>query len=317
MHWTGNVESVAFSIGDFTVAWYGIIITFGMILSLIFAIVYNKKIKLTVDDALELFLCAVPLGILCARFGHVFARPDEYFPSPYTWDDFLEIFRIWDGGLTILTGVMGGIVGAILWAKWRKIDFIKTADHVLFIMLLAQGIGRWGNFFNQEIYGQLVTNPDLQWFPYAVYIKAQGGFYQAVFFYESMANLCCFVAIAILVRHVNVKGFGTCAYLFSYSTIRFILEFFRNSNIVGNTVVILIQVGCALVSVASLLYMIIAPIMLKKKGRTIWYGRGGIPEEVLGSIHKPKPEKKDEPKDETLDETLDQPTKTEKEEDKQ
>lgn len=296
MHWTGTVESVAFEIGSISISWYGLIITFGMILSLVYAILVNKRVGLTVDDALEIFLCAVPLGILCARFGHVFARPDEYFPSPYTWDDFLEIFRIWDGGLTILTGVVGGVLGAFLWTRWRKVDFIKGTDHILYIMLLAQGIGRWGNFFNQEIYGQLVTDPSLQWFPYAVYIASKGGFYQAVFFYESMSNLACFIAIAILVRHINVKGWGTCAYLFSYSTIRFILEFFRNANIVGNTVVILIQTVCALISVSSLAYMIIAPIILKKRGRRIWYGKGGVPAEVIGSIHlvPVEPDKKQE-----------------------
>ncbi len=289
MHWTAQIPKIAFSIGSLDITFYGLIITIGMLVSLAFAYVTNKKHGLTLDDALEIFLCAIPLGILCARFGHVFARPSEYFPSDYTFSDFLEIFAIWDGGLTILTGVLGGILGAFLWSKWRKVDFIKAADRILYIVLLTQAIGRWGNFFNQEIYGLAVTDPDMQWFPYAVEIAGEG-WYQAIFFYESMANLLSFVVIGILVRHVNIKGYGVASYLIAYSTIRLIMEAcFRNENIVSAPVVIIIMVGCSIVIAASIAYVVYAAVRMAKKGEKIWYGKGGIPAEVIGNIHLTTP----------------------------
>ena len=122
-HWTGNVDPVAFTIGDIEIAWYGIIITCAMLTGLIVAILRGKKQGLVVDDFVEIFLIAIPLAIIGARIGYVMVRP-EYFPSDFTWDDFVNVIAVWDGGLTIMTGVPFGILGGAIWCKIPQSEFV-------------------------------------------------------------------------------------------------------------------------------------------------------------------------------------------------
>lgn len=283
IHWTGQADPVAFTIFGRDIAWYGIIITLAMLTGLLVATLRCKKIGLTFDDLVEVFICVIPLAIIGARLGYVMVRP-EYFPSDFTWDDFVRIFAVWDGGLTIMTGVPFGVLGAWLWSKWRKVDFIDVADVVMPVILLSQGLGRWGNFMNQEIYGAPITNPSLQWFPMAVYIARMGGWYQATFFYEMVLDIAFFVAIIIILRHLKVKGAGVCLYTFSYTLIRFVLEFFRDDGSLYD-VVNYNQIICgviALLSAGLLAFLIVRQV---KKGEKIWYGKGGIPKELLPTVH--------------------------------
>ncbi len=205
MHWTGKVQPIAFVLFGREVAWYGIIITTAMVVGLLVAVLLTKKIKLTSDDLLEMFLIAIPMAIIFARLGYVIVRPYEYFIIPnFNINDFINIFAIWDGGLTIISGAPGGILGGYLWCRWRKADFLRIADIAVCVLLLSQAIGRWGNFFNQEIYGAPITNEAWQWFPAAVYIAREGGFFQATFFYEMILNLIGFGVMLFISRRLLV-----------------------------------------------------------------------------------------------------------------
>lgn len=273
MHWTGKVESVAFNLFGREVAWYGIIITSAMLLALAIAIQLNKKIKLKSEDLLEMFLFAIPLAILFARLGYVFSHASDFFVKNFGFDDFIEIFAVWDGGLTIMTGVPGGVLGGFIWARWRKVDFLRLADVTICVVLLAQAIGRWGNFFNQEIYGAPITNPNWQFFPAAVFIANKGGFYQATFFYESMMNLVGFFAMYMLSKRIYLKGNGPLLYVMFYGTIRFIMEFMRDDGDIYDKVPYT-QIICAVVVVAAAVTFITLIVLKRKKGERVWYGRG-------------------------------------------
>lgn len=279
MHWTGKVESIAFTVFNIDVAWYGIILTLAMLSGLLVAIKLAKRMDVKSDDLLELFLIAIPLAIIGARLGFVFAHFERFFLVPdFGWQDFVNIIAIWDGGLTIMTGAPAGILGGLIWCKWRKVNFLKLADTVICVMLLSQGLGRWGNFCNQELYGLAVTNPSMQFFPYAVYIANQGGFYQATFFYEFIADLMGFAIMLYLSKHLYVTGTGVIQYGFFYCTIRFIMEFFRDStDILGipNTN----QLFCGIAAAACLTAIVIMAVRKVKKGEKIWY-RHGIPPEL-------------------------------------
>lgn len=282
MHWTGTVDPVAFTIFGRDIAWYGIFITLAMLTGLIVATIRAKKIGLSFDDLVEVFICVIPLSIIGARLGYVMVRP-EYFPADFGWNEFVKMIAVWDGGLTIMTGVPFGVLGAIAWSKWRKVDFVHVADVVMPVILLSQGLGRWGNFMNQEIYGAPVTNPSLQWFPMAVYIARMGGWYQATFFYEMVLDIAFCIALLIILRHLKVKGAGICLYTFSYSLIRFVLEFFRDDGDLYE-VINYNQIICgvlALVSAGILAFLI---VRLVKKGEKVWYGKGGIPKELLPRV---------------------------------
>lgn len=116
-----NINPVAFRIGNLEVRWYGLIITCAMVLGLIILIFMAKKKGISSDDTLELFLWVIPLGIVFARIIYVFANNKEYGYFPIeSWDDFVNCIAIWDGGITIYGGMVGGVLGALIFCKRKK-----------------------------------------------------------------------------------------------------------------------------------------------------------------------------------------------------
>lgn len=280
MHWTGKVAPIAFTVFGREIAWYGIFITLAMLVGLAVAILLAKRIKLTSDDLLEIFLIAIPMAIIFARLGFVIVRPYEYYIiQGFDFQDFIRIFAVWDGGMTIITGAPGGILGGYIWCKWRKADFLHIADTVICVLLLSQAIGRWGNFFNQEIYGAAISNPSWQWFPSAVYIAREGGFFQATFFYEMVLNLIGFAVLLYISRRLLVRGNGVLLYGITYGVIRFILEFMRDDGdlyqVINFTQIIL---GVVIVAATALLVILIRKE--KRSGKQVWY-RKGIPDKLV------------------------------------
>ncbi len=145
MHWTGKVDSIAFSIGKADVQWYGIFITSAILIGLLLGIKRTKKLNMTSDDMLSLFLWTVPLAIVGCRLGYVISRYESYFTSPYDWEAFVNTIAIWKGGLTIMWGIPFGVLGGFLWAKKNKINFFRGADIILpclmcFLVLYLQTI---------------------------------------------------------------------------------------------------------------------------------------------------------------------------------
>lgn len=102
------------------------------------------------------------------------------------------------GGLSIIGGVCGGALGVVLFCLIHKINFLRVADCLMPCVILAQAVGRWGNFINQEVYGPQVTDPALQWFPFSVFIEDVGEWHYAFFFYESVLDLIIFAILFTL-----------------------------------------------------------------------------------------------------------------------
>lgn len=278
MHWTGRVDPVAFSIGKVSVAWYGIFITVAMVTALLISIKRVKRINVCSDDMLVLFLIAIPMAVIFARLGYVISNYKDYFVKPYDWAAFVNTIAIWKGGLTIMWGVPGGCLGALIWAKIYKKNIIKVADIVLPTVLLAQAMGRWGNFFNQELYGQPITNPSAQWFPLGVYIASEGGWFQATFFYEMVLNVIGFVVLSVLVRRLDVKGFGSLSYFAWYCTVRGIMEIFRSETNAFDekTGFNTVMVFCFIMAALFIAGIVTVIVIKKKRGGRIWY-KNGIP----------------------------------------
>ncbi len=280
IHWTGKVQSVAFTIFGRDVAWYGIIITTAMLVGLFGSHLRTKKIGLTLDDLLEIFMIAIPLAVICARLGYVFARPSEYLLiENFGWSDFVNIFAIWDGGLTIMTGVPGGILGGYIWCKVKKVDFIAGLDMIAPVILLSQAIGRWGNFCNQEIYGAIITNPNLQWFPMAVYIAREGSFHQALCIYEMALNLLFFILVIVISRRVRLKGFGILSYLASYALVRGSMEFLRDDGNIYD-VVNYTQICCFVAVALCILGIVLLALRARKNGEQVWF-KNKVPSDKL------------------------------------
>lgn len=215
------LSKVAFTLFGRDIYWYGIIITSAIILAFVLAFVLVKRRKLSDNLPYEILIAILPLGILCARLFSVIFEPGLTIA---------DYFNFATGGMSIIGAIIGGAVGVILLCLIRKHNFLEIADLLVVVLIMAQGIGRWGNYFNGELYGQLVTNSSLQFFPYAVEID--GVYYEALFFYECVLDLLGFAGLMCMFWFIKQKGWCVATYLVYYGTIRAILETRRQSQFV-------------------------------------------------------------------------------------
>ena len=139
---------------DITIKFYGVIIAFGFILAVLFGGRMAYKWKMSIDKMLDVLIWGTMGGIIGARLYYVIFQWDQYK------DDLLSIFKIWEGGLAIYGGIIGGLLAAYFVCKKVDLPFLKLLDLAGMSLLIGQGIGRWGNFTNQEAFG---INTDLPW----------------------------------------------------------------------------------------------------------------------------------------------------------
>lgn len=222
-------KEIAFTIGNLEIRWYAIILTGAMLFALFVLYKLAKGRGFTGDFILEVFLWTIPLAIIAARLGYCIPRA-EYWVN---WQSFTRVFHIWEGGLTILTGIFGGLLGIVIACKHKHVALFDVVDLVIPALLFGQAIGRWGNFMNDELFGVAITNPALQWLPFAVYIANPGGglepgWYAANFFYESVMNFFMAVFVTLLVKQNKNKTAEISAlYLAWYGLLRGLLEFIK------------------------------------------------------------------------------------------
>lgn len=207
--------------------WYSLLIVIGIALAVWLAEREEHRLGLPKDTMVDLALTAIPCGIVGARLYYVAMSWEQFADDP------LSALYIWRGGIAIYGAVLGGAVGAWLFARKRRLSFGKLADAVVPGLLLAQAIGRWGNYFNMEAYGPIVTDARLQFFPMAVLIPSGGEYvwHAATFFYESMWNLCGFIALWRLRTQTRRSGETLAWYLLIYGSGRFVIEQLRQDSL--------------------------------------------------------------------------------------
>ena len=244
------IDRIAFRIGEVEVAWYGLLIVLGMLTGLLIVISQARRIRLDSEDIVEMFLWVIPLAVVMARLLYVMVRPEEYF-APEIWkadstQAFVDMIAIWDGGITIIGGILGGLVGIIIFSyrKRKKANFGQVVDMVVPALLVGQLFGRVGNFINQEAFGKpasLLGIPEK--FPFAVFIdKPSGvepeyadlvysntpGWFAATFFYEMCWNaIGAGIAFAIWRKNKKYPGILAFFYFFWYFLGRGLLEYVR------------------------------------------------------------------------------------------
>lgn len=219
------MDPIAFYIFGRPVYWYGIIIAAGVLIGIYLAIRYANRLGYDQDMIIDFCLLAIPLAIIGARLYYVIFSWEYYSKNPG------DIIKIWEGGLAIYGAVIGGIISAIIFSRWRKIDFWELCDIAAPSLILGQALGRWGNFFNQEAYGYAVNNPAWQWFPAAVYIDANAQWHMATFFYESMWNFIVFFLLLFYKKRRKRKGEIFLLYLILYSVGRVVIEGLRTDSL--------------------------------------------------------------------------------------
>ena len=207
--------------------WYGLLIGLSFLIGVLIVreLAYIKGFEK--DIAYDLLFSLFFPAIIGARLFYVIF-------SNTSWT-FIEILQVWHGGLSILGGIVGGFLGLCVYSLIKKKNIFALTDLIVPVLLLGQAIGRWGNYANQEVYGNIVTNANLQWFPFAVYINATAQWHYALFFYESMLNLLCAIVFLCTFKKVKNIGYFTAIYLIFYGVIRSVMELNRYSDFILST----------------------------------------------------------------------------------
>lgn len=257
-------DKIAFSLfdGNLTVTWYGIFVTMGILLAYFLYLYLASKRNIDIDFSLELFIWVVVLAIICCRLFYVVPRK-EYYPI----DSFEALMRFLgltkDGlaGLTIVGGIFGGAAGILFCVlRYKKYSYAKVADCVVLCVFLGQIIGRWGNFANQELYGQIVSNPAFQRWPFAVFIDSDGMWHQALYMYEGFFNLIgLIIGLLLFFKYKKLKNFTiSLYYVFWYGLVRGSLEFLKLDHLnFPGTEIGVIQVICYSACVVTFILMIL------------------------------------------------------------
>ncbi len=240
------MNPVAFHIFGQPIYWYGILISFGVLLGIFLAMRNAKLFGVEQDTIIDFALLAIPLAIIGARLYYVVFEWESY------QENLVDIFNIRKGGLAIYGGVIGGIVAGLIFTRWKKLDFWNLADICAPSLILGQAIGRWGNYVNQEAYGYVVKNQRWQWFPAAVFIEASQQWHLATFFYESLWNFIVFIFLLLYRKHRRKTGEVFLFYITLYAFGRFFIEGLRTDSLyIGNIRVsqllsgVLIAIGIA------------------------------------------------------------------------
>ena len=187
-----TLDRVAFTVFGMPIYWYGILIATGLALAIVFAFSHARRFGIDSDRMVDVIL----IGTVCAVIG---GRAFYVATAPFEYASFAEMLDIRLGGVGIYGAIIAAFVSGWLLCKWRKVPVLPMFDLASMGFLIGQCIGRWGNFVNQEAYGNPVTDPAWQFFPAAVYIEREGGYFQATFFYESA---WCFLVVALLLFQI-------------------------------------------------------------------------------------------------------------------
>lgn len=188
---------------------------------------------------------------------------------------------------------IGGCIALLIFSKWKKFRFLAIADIVIPSLVLGQAIGRWGNFVNQEAYGPVIQNPAFMFFPLAVFIRADGEYHMATFFYESIWNFLTFIVLFIYIKKPRREGNVFFMYLLFYGIARVVIEGLRtDSMMVFDTGIRINQV--------------ISAILILFAGGMLLFRKGGVMAEVHAArfieqkLPKEKPQEELKPVSEGL-----------------
>lgn len=220
-----------FRIGIFSIRWYSVLILIGIILGFILASLEGKKFKLPEDFIFDMGFYVVLFGIIGARLYYVIFNFSLYK------DNLIDIFKVWNGGLAIHGGIIAGLITLLIYCKLKKVNPFRMTDIVVPSLIIAQAIGRWGNFFNSEAHGPATTLLNLQNLHIPSFIikgmNINGIYYHPTFLYESLWCLIGFIVILLIRKFYKYLKTGqlTCVYLMWYSVGRLFIESLRTDSL--------------------------------------------------------------------------------------
>ncbi|KRM58702.1 prolipoprotein diacylglyceryl transferase [Secundilactobacillus malefermentans] len=231
------LNPIAFNLGPIEVHWYGIIIATAVIIAVTLAVREGTRRNILADDIYDMILWALPAALICARIYYV------AFEWGYYQQHLDQIIKIWDGGIAIYGSLIGAGIVVYLFCRAKFIPTWLMLDVAAPTVIMAQGIGRWGNFMNQEAFGRITSLAFLQSIHLPNWIIEQmhiaGAYRQPTFFYESMWDILGFIVLMSL-RHrkgLFQQGEVFLSYVIWYSFGRFFIEGMRTDSLmIANTI---------------------------------------------------------------------------------
>ena len=269
-----DLNKIAFTLFDkFEVRWYGVVITTGIFFAFLYAMWRGRRNEgIISDDVIDVGLMTVLLGVLGARLYYVLTTLDVY-----SYNSFYDVIAIWEGGLAIYGGIIGGCLGILLVCYFKKLRWQKLFDMIAPGVVIAQALGRWGNFFNGEAYGYRITDTTRYYFfnkEFLLPVKEGGLFdtlrmglipnedaylsmcyYHPTFLYESVWNILGFVLLNIFYKRKKFDGQVALMYFAWYGFGRMFIEGLRTDSlyIPGTTLRISQCLGLACFAVSAAL----------------------------------------------------------------
>ncbi|HCY7242596.1 TPA: prolipoprotein diacylglyceryl transferase [Staphylococcus aureus] len=266
------IDPVAFNLGPLSVRWYGIIIAVGILLGYFVAQRALVKAGLHKDTLVDIIFYSALFGFIAARIYFVI------FQWPYYAENPDEIIKIWHGGIAIHGGLIGGFIAGVIVCKVKNLNPFQIGDIVAPSIILAQGIGRWGNFMNHEAHGGPVSRAFLEQLHLPNFIienmYINGQYYHPTFLYESIWDVAGFIILVNIRKHLKL-GETFFLYLTWYSIGRFFIEGLRTDSLMLTSnirVAQLVSILLILISISLIVYRRIKynPPLYSKVGALPW-----------------------------------------------
>lgn len=252
-------------IGGIHIQWYAVLILVGAWFAFELSVRNFKKLDVARSICEDFFMNVLFVGIIGARIWYVVFMYNELYANRPVFD----MFKIWEGGLAIQGGVIAATIYGIYYFKKHGIPVLRAADCVMPNLLVAQAIGRWGNFVNQEAHGTEVSKAFLEGLHLPDFIiegmHIQGAYYHPTFLYESIGNLIVFAIISLLVYRIYQRhGDLFFSYFIGYGVVRFFVESLRTDSLMLGPLRM-----AQVTAIAGIIFGIIGLIYLHKNGESV------------------------------------------------
>ncbi len=214
---------------DWSIYWYAVIIVTGMVLAFVHAYIRVRQEGIKTDDILDIGIATVFTGVIGARLYYIIF---DFLENPHNYKSFKDFIAIWEGGLAIYGGIIGGVLAIIAVSLFKRLNVLKVMDCIAPGVMLAQAFGRWGNFVNGEAHGGIVSeNSPLYFLRMGLYEGGQLAYYHPTFLYESLWNLIGFTLITIFYRKKKFNGQIVLSYFAWYGFGRMFIEGMRTDSL--------------------------------------------------------------------------------------
>ncbi|PNZ71126.1 prolipoprotein diacylglyceryl transferase [Staphylococcus croceilyticus] len=266
------IDPTAFHLGPLAIKWYGIIIAVGILIGYFIAQESLKHVGLHKDTLVDVIFYSAIFGFLVARIYFVI------FQWPYYMENPAEIPKIWHGGIAIHGGLIGGFITGIIVCKIKNLNPFQIGDIVAPSIILAQGIGRWGNFMNHEAHGGPVSRTFLEHLHIPEFIirnmYVEGVYYHPTFLYESIWDVLGFIILMTIRKHLRV-GETFALYLIWYSIGRFFVEGLRTDSLMLTSHIRVAQLVSVILIIVGLILIVYRrlkhpPPIYKEAGPLSW-----------------------------------------------